>query len=276
MYVYRLVPNSVKSAYGGPEKADNALKKTPTRHGRFVIASVAPHVSTQRWILSTIPWGTPLRTNAKKETEVQLNGKWVGLHTLPGWRERYGSYPPGATILVRETYNQLMKRLIISKFNSISRKEMPAPWNEDLPKTWVLNDFGQIAVKYFSDTNKNRKLDGKETILSDFIHTTPDEELELIIGKKLKPTSPMTLGPSHGCIHMLPDIMQNWVAQGILKVGATLVVHQYVESTIVNSFERATGQEGAVEIHFYPGIQSIALYRATKKHLRHSLHLTHG
>jgi hypothetical protein len=276
MYVYRLIPSSVTMAHGGPKVANDAKKMTPTRAGRFVVASVAPHVSSGRWLLSTIPWGTPLRTNAQKELEVQLKGKWVGLHTLPGWREKYGSYPPGATRFVQEVYGQLMKGLIIRKFNSIARQQMPAPWNEDLPKTWVLNDFGQVAIKYFVDTNHNLKLDGKEAILSDFIHTTPDEELELLIGKKLQPSSPMTLGVSHGCIHMLPNIVQDWVAKGILKVGATLVVHNYREGAFANSFERATGQEGAIEIHFYPRIEGIALYRATKKQLRHSLHPAHG
>ncbi|RZK87756.1 MAG: hypothetical protein EOO62_38710 [Hymenobacter sp.] len=276
MYVYRLIPSSVNSAHGGPEVANNALKMTPTRAGRFVVASVAPHVSSGRWILSTIPWGTPLRTNAKKELEVQLNGKWVGLHTLPGWRERYGSYPPGATALVKEVYGGLISRVSGNKFRSVARRQLPAPWNEDLPKTWVLNDFGQVAVKYFVDTNHDRKLDGKETVLSDFIHTTPDEELELAIGKKLKPSSPMTLSESHGCIHMLPNIMQDWVAQGILKVGATLVVHKYTETSFVNSFESAVGKEGAIEIHFYPRIEGIVLYKATKKQLRHSLHPAHG
>jgi hypothetical protein len=92
MYVYRLIPSSVSMTYEGPVVADNVPKATPTRAGRSVIGSVGPHVSAERWIFSTIAWGTPMRLNAKKEIEVQLSGKWVGLRTLPGWRERYALY----------------------------------------------------------------------------------------------------------------------------------------------------------------------------------------
>lgn len=275
MYVYRLIPSSVSMAHGGPLLADEPNKATPTRPGRFVIGSVGPHVSPTRWLLSSIPWGTPLGLTTEKALEVQLGGNWVGLHTLPGWRERFASYPPGAPILVREAYSRLMNKLSRSKFDNVARKQLPAPWNTDLPQTWVLNDFGQVAVKYFVDANYNRKLDGKEQLLSDFIHTTPNEELELAISRKREPTSPMTLEVSHGCIHLLPNIMQDWVAKGVLAVGATLEVHRYTELTIPPSFERPTGRPG-VEIHFYPGMEGIALYRVTKKQLNHPLHLPHG
>jgi hypothetical protein len=275
MYVYRLIPSSVSMAHGGPLVADNVRKATPTRAGRFVIGSVGPHVSSERWIFSTIAWGTPLRTNAKKELEVQLKGKWVGLHTLPGWRERYASYPAGATVMVKEAYSRLLNDLSRRKFGNVSRAQLPAPWNTDLPQTWVLNDFGQVAIKYFVDANHNGKLDAKEYLLSDFIHTTPNEEMELAIGRKREPTSPMILSESHGCIHMLPNIVQDWIAKGILKVGATIEVHKYTEPTLLNSFERPTGRAG-VEIHFYPGLEGIALYRVTKKQLNHPLHLSHG
>lgn len=36
--------------------------------------------------------------------------------------------------------------------------------------------FGRSAIKYLTDLNHNRKLDGKEYLLSDFVHTTATDE----------------------------------------------------------------------------------------------------
>lgn len=70
---------------------------------------------------------------------------------------------------------------------------------------------------------------------------------------------------------MDPDFLQKWVAQGVLKVGATLEIHPYSEEKIPPSFGRPQGQLG-VKIHFFPGAQGIGLYRVTAKQTGHSLH----
>lgn len=43
-----------------------------------------------------------------------------------------------------------------------------------VPNTWVFNDFGPVAIRYFKDLNANRKLDkGKgESLSGEMIHTT--------------------------------------------------------------------------------------------------------
>ena len=279
MYVFKLIPssiipNSVTLAHGGPEVDRPKDKATHTQPGRFIVGSIGGHVS-QRWPMSAVPWGTPIRLNARKELEVQLRGGWVLLSTLPGWKERYPNNPAGATAAFTQAYNSLMLYERASVYGLPSQDKMPAPWNGQFPKTWVLNDFGRVAIKYFVDHNGNRKLDGKEYLLSDFIHTTPNEELETLISKKITPLGPMKLSESHGCIHMIPEVLQDWIARKVLVVGATIEVHPYSEASIPATFERKAGRVGT-EIHFYPKAQGLALYRVTKKQVGLPLHARHG
>lgn len=275
MYVYTLQASSVTMAHGGPEIDRPKEKATHTRPGRFIIGSIGPHVSPQRWPLSAVPWGTPIQLNNRKELEVKLQGKWVLLSTLPGWRELFPNDPAGATAAFVKEYNKLMFHLRVSVYGLPSQQKMPAPWNGQFPTTWTVGDFGQIAIKYFADLNGNRKLDGKEYLLSDFIHTTASDELETIISQRIDPVRPMTLVESHGCIHMVPTVLQNWVARGVLAVGRTIEVHSYQEETMPPTFERKTGQPGT-EIHFYPKVEGIGLYVVTKKQAGHPLHPPHG
>lgn len=129
-------------------------------------------------------------------------------------------------------------------------------------------------------------MDQKEALLSDFMHTTPDEELETILSQKLRPLHPMQLGTSHGCIHMIPNVLQSWVAKGYLRVGGTLEIHPYTDERILPRLERAVARPG-IEVHFYPGSEFtrgygygsgagyIGLYRVTKKQLTAPLHALH-
>lgn len=275
MFTYRLIPGSKHAAHGGPREANDKTEATPTQTGRFVVASIGQHLSGSRWLFSTIPWGTPIRKNKQFNLEVQLNGRWQLLHELPAWREKYAAFPAGATQVFVQEYIRLLKSLQVTKYGLKTQAEMPAPWNGDFPKTWMLNDFGPVAVKYFRDTNHNWKLDGKESIVSDFIHTTPFEELETQISKQIKPIVPMQLGESHGCIHFVPSVLQDWVARKILKVGASLEVHSYQTASIPVSFERPTGRVG-VEIHFFPKLFKVVLYQVTQKQQGHPLHLSNG
>ena len=57
-----------------------------------------------------------------------------------------------------EDYKNLMNQLK-PKYGLKKTDHCPAPWEGSLPKTWIFNDFGQVAVKYFSDSNGNRQLD---------------------------------------------------------------------------------------------------------------------
>jgi hypothetical protein len=275
MYVYRLIPGSKHDAHGGPLVENKKEKATPTQEGRFVVASIGQHLSGARWLLSTIPWGTPIRKNSKFLLEVFLEGRWQLLHQRPYWREQYADYPIGATQVFVQEYMKLMRYLQVDRYGLKNQNEMPAPWNGEFPKTWPLNDFGPVAVKYFRDTNNNQKMDGNETVLSDFIHTTPHEEIESLIGNKLKPVRAMKLGESHGCIHFLPTVMQDWITRRILKVGATVEVHSYQKAVIPTFFERSTGRLG-IEIHFFPKLFSVVLYQVTRKQQGQPLHALNG
>lgn len=280
MYTYTLIPNNLWIANGGPAVKmimEDGTLGTPTETGRFVIYSIGPHVNGARWRNSAVPWGTPIRLNQQGYVEVQLHQQWQLLHKLPGWRERYGANPVGARVQLKKDYRSMMEQLK-PKYELGKADHWPAGWDGGLPKTWVLNDFGQVAVKYFRDYNGNSRLDAdgragspKEEILGDFMHTTPASEVALILDKMLVSERGIVLSVSHGCIHMAPDFMQKWVAQGVLKVGATLEVHPYSEEKIPPFFVRPQGKVGA-EIHFFPGAQGIGLYRVSVKQTGHSLH----
>lgn len=274
MYIYKLIPTSINPAHGGPAIERPKEQATPTRAGRYVVGLIGPHTSPGRWPLSAVPWGTPIRLNKERNLTVYFNGKWVLLNTLPGWKEQYPNSPELATAAYVQAYRQMMHFLQQEKYGLDAQSQMPAPWNGPFPNFWNVNDFGRVAVKYFKDTNDNRKLDGKETLLSDFIHTTPYDEMEALLSKKLKPVYEMTLGESHGCIHMVPAVLQDWIAKKILVVGATLEVHPYSEKKVLTSFERATGRVGR-EIHFYPHEQKIALYNVSIKQAGGPLHVGH-
>lgn len=274
MYVYKLIPSSVSPAHGGPAIARPKDEATPTRPGRYVIGQIEPHTSAGRWPMSAVPWGTPIKLNKDLNLTVYVNGKWVLLNTLPGWKELYPNNPEMATGLYMQEYRKMMRFLQQEKYGLDNQSKMPAPWNGTFPTFWNMNDFGKVAVKYFKDTNGNRKRDGKEALLSDFVHTTPYDEMETILSKKLKPAYPMTLGESHGCIHMVPNVLQDWLAKKILAVGATLEVHPYSEHKVRASFERATGRVGK-EIHFYPHAEKVVLYEVSVKQLGHPLHTAH-
>ena len=274
MYVYKLIPHSSSQAHGGPAIERPKEKATSTRPGRYVVGRIEPHASSGRWLMSVVPWGTPIKLDKNRNLTVLLNGKWVLLNTLPGWKEQYPNSPEMATALYVQEYRKMMGFLQNTKYGLKNQSDMPAPWNGPFPTFWNMNDFGRVTVKYFKDTNGNRKLDGKEALLSDFIHTTPYDEMETILSKTIKPAYPMTLGESHGCIHMVPAVLQEWIAKKILAVGSTLEVHPYSDKKVLASFERTTGRVGK-EVHFYPHAEKIVLYEVSVKQLGQPLHAPH-
>jgi hypothetical protein len=87
----------------------------------------------------------------------------------------------------------------------------------------VFNDFGANAVRYFVDLNKNRKLDGREHLSGEMIHTTPENEAQ--DAKK----ETVTLAPSHGCIHVKPSDREALLKAGAFARGTDLVIHKYGE-----------------------------------------------
>ncbi|MBX0289489.1 hypothetical protein K3G63_03520 [Hymenobacter sp. HSC-4F20] len=272
MYSFTLIPGTVFDAEGGPAGEPYAPGKTysSTRHGRFVIGNVGPHTSPGRWPYSVVPWGADIRLDAKGYVEVFMQGKWQHLHTLPAWRENFLHAPMLAKDELINRYEEL-KRSVNPVFGLSADAPLPGKWKSKLPPKWVFNDFGQVAIKYFIDHNGNRKLDTKvragqkrEGILSDFLHTTADFEMVKILNQELHSQKSMPLGGSHGCVHMVPDVMQNWIKKGILKVGAVLQIHEYAVTLVPRGFVKPEGTVGQ-EIHFFPGAKKIALYNVVKK-----------
>ncbi len=181
---------------------DQGMRPRLTTPGIYVISGWAPY-RTQSWDLSRIPWGTELRLDA---TGRHLLYK-TGLSSHP-WRP-LESIIPGATV-------------------AFVRREFEALWGgnrrydrdgDGVPEAWVLNDFGPVAINYFRDLNRNRKLDVGERVMGEMIHTTPDNQGQTDQGIAVE------MGYSHGCIHVRPADLTRLLSVGAFKVGELLVVH---------------------------------------------------
>lgn len=92
-----------------------------------------------------------------------------------------------------------------------------------VPETWVFNDFGPIAIRWFKDLNGNKVLDGKERLSGQMFHTTPDNEAEVVLA------APVRLTPSHGCIHLKPNDRDRLFTIGAFKRGTSFTVYKYHE-----------------------------------------------
>jgi hypothetical protein len=182
-------------AWGGPEfgGSDPRMAEQPTKPGKYVIQSISPY-TTPTWAFSKIKWGTPLRDMPGDIWYKLSSGKWGSVKKDLGLTKED----------VKREYLRLYKKYKV-------------------PATWVFNDFGPVAIRYFKDLNHNRVLDSNESLSGDMIHTTPDNEAEYALGKKVK------LFQSHGCIHVRPQDRSKLNALGLFKPGTTFVVHKYDE-----------------------------------------------
>ena len=225
-------------AKGGPSATamgGDGLAKTSTTAGRFVIHSLEKHVSPERYAWwSGIPWGTPMRLNAGV-TEIKLNGTWQPLTNQKKW-SAFKDDQPAVTKVIIDYYNGTLG------------------YADSFPDKWVFNDFGHISVKYFRDLNNDRKLNGKESIMGDFIHTTPVDESRT--AQKLS----VTLAESHGCIHIKPLDIDELISKEYLRRGNTVEVHPYSETVIPNVLDRKNAKP-FFEFHFYPAKFIAAIYK---------------
>jgi hypothetical protein len=76
-----------------------------------------------------------------------------------------------------------------------------------------------MAINYFRDPNRNRKLDAGEKIMGEMIHSVPENEGQTDRGR------PAETGYSHGCIHVRPADLSRLLKQGAFKAGELIVVH---------------------------------------------------
>lgn len=183
-------------AWGGPEHggSDARMAEIPTTPGTYIVHHTHAY-STPSWSMSKIKWGTPLKDVGPVKDDV-----W---YQLPSGQ--WGSVKKDVGISRSELRNYYKELYNIDK----------------VPDKWVFNDFGPVAVRYFKDLNGNKKLDGRETLSGEMIHTTPDNEAQFATG------DPVVLYPSHGCIHIRPQDRNVLQGLGLFKNGTVFIVHSY-------------------------------------------------
>lgn len=212
---------------------------TPTRSGRFTILTIEKHVSGGRWLFSTIPWGTPMRVDPDA-IYIRLNNKWRKLSsTDPRWLADYkNSTNP----------EQDLKKMLLDYY-----KPMGAQYGKAIPDSWVFNDFGHVSIKYFRDANRNGIFDrGKESIISDFIHTTPPDEAQTAFNNRNNRPDNIALSYSHGCIHVKPNDIDHLISNGYVRKGIIIEIHPYAAALHAPVSYMSNDGTQPHELHFFP------------------------
>jgi hypothetical protein len=198
-------------AWGGPVEelpagAGEKFGAGPTDAGSFVISGPVRY-RTDTWTWSKIPWGARLKYHPHDFEDLlyEVGGRWRSVRQETGLRR--------ANIARR--YNEL--------YGAGYR----------IPDRWLFNDFGPMAIRYFRDTNHNRRLDGNERLEGEMFHTTAESEAEDAVFRTQHPDAktdpPITMFESHGCIHLKTYERDNLLARGAFKSGMTLIIHKYDE-----------------------------------------------
>ncbi len=219
------------SAVGGPGKVSmggDGFVRGPTDPGTYVVAYCGRHTSRRYPDWSGIPWGTPLKED-KGELWVEMKkGVW----------EKLSAYSRVSRADVEDQYALLYG-------------------TKKVPPTWVFNDFGHKTCFLFKDHNGNRKMDGKERIHGEFLHTTPPDEANTALGLRV------SLDESHGCVHLKPVDIDVMDANGYLRRGNRVMIHKYSELT--HKFPKAKGAvTKPYEVHFFPGLRRFVVLGQSK------------
>ncbi len=193
-------------AWGGatPERGHHYpnMRPRPTTPGGYVISGWGPY-HTLRWPLSRIIWGTPLHLDPSREHLLYQTSPLAN-----GWH-RVDELIPGITL-----------GEIVQLFHALYGSDRRYDANGDgVPDQWVFNDFGPIAINYYRDPNRNRKLDRNERIMGEMIHTTPENEGQTQLNH------PVKMEHSHGCIHIKPHDLSRFLRLGAFKRGTLIFVH---------------------------------------------------
>ena len=104
---------------------------------------------------------------------------------------------------------------------------------DEIPDTWIFNDFGEWAIKFYRDADRDGRLDPEERkagVVPQFLHTTPDNEAQTTINNdpaRAADHAPVTLGYSHGCIHITPEDRDMLKLMDAFKPGTVLKVLPY-------------------------------------------------
>lgn len=183
-------------AWGGPASIvlhPAAMREEPTWPGRYVIEKAEAY-RTPTWGWARIKWGTRLKDI---ETDV--------LYQLPS----------GA-------WGSVLKDFGITPLD-IKKRNDELYGSKTVPMTWIFNEFGPVAIRWFKDLNGNKILDGKERLSGQMFHTTPYDEMRHAKKK------PVRLVASHGCIHLKPAERDRLFAIGAFKPKTDFIIHAYNE-----------------------------------------------
>jgi hypothetical protein len=249
-------------AHGGPSVKTMGADRnemTPTESGRFVIAKIEKHVSSGRYLWSGVPWGAGLKfINNVTYIDISNKGLWQKLTVYrPIWLKEYQTEAA--------VTNAIIDYWKVIAFTTYAGNNI-ALYGMQIPDRWVFNDFGHISVKYFRDKNHNGILDKNESILGDFIHTTPSNEAVSFYNstrQASQSTFAVDLPGSHGCIHVKPEDVNTMIGSGFLKKGEVIVVHPYSEKVMPATIKPDRYTRKGYEAHFFPGLFKIAIYKST-------------
>jgi hypothetical protein len=194
-------------AWGGPSEEQppgpgEPFGAGPTNPGRYVIWRIAPY-RTPTWKSSRIRWGTRLKLDPHNPDDVLYetdSGRWDSV--------------------LKKTSNSWSRTDIMDRYHELYGIR-------EVPKTWVLNDFGSMAVRYFKDRNHNGKLDPDEHLEGEMFHSTAENEAET-----LRNPAKVKMEYSHGCIHLKPAQRDKLINRGILVRGRILIIHKYDEKYV--------------------------------------------
>ena len=204
-------PQIKADAWGGEEPVKgvkyDVMKPRPTTPGRYVIYSYAPY-KTNTWVYSKLTWGTELKVDPTGKGMLYKTGV-----ASPAWARLEDKIPGADVAFVKDLYAQNFGA------NTVFDKD-----GDGLPETWVFNDFGPWAVRYYKDSNHNHKLDEGESLSGEMFHTTPFNEAQVKVGDAV------TLQPSHGCIHLDPTQREALHKAGAFAKGMDVVIHKYTEA----------------------------------------------
>lgn len=194
--------------------ASDGFQQGPTDAGEYRVAYFGRHISRRYPFWSGVPWGAPLKEE-NNSLRVNIGGKWSRL----------------------SAFSLATKEDIMNRHEELyaSRK---------IPSTWVFNDFGHMTCFLFRDKNLNGRMDNGEKIHGEFLHTTPFDEAMTALKR------PVTLEPSHGCVHLKPADVDEMISRKYLVKGRKVIVHRYKDHAPLMILG-AKGS-GDLELQFYP------------------------
>jgi hypothetical protein len=211
-----------------------------TKPGKYRM-QLAPHGSyvTKKLDHSRIPWFADLRVNPDNPKDVQWrrhsdqwwltnHNPWNSIQQMFGWPATFDAV--ANFIQVNDDFHEKMGGFRTG----------------ELPRHWVLNDFGSSAWLMI-------ELDHRPHA-GFLLHETPENELQEALG------IPVTLRYSHGCIHIKRSDILDLIDKRFLMNGTVLVVHPYTDPAIEPIAPKPEVVNKGYILHFFPGPGRIVVF----------------